>query len=186
MRQLNAKQRRQMMRWHFAHGESIAATCAQFGVSHATLYRWLARHAANPQKSLCGQSRRPHTTRAPAWSREEVVMLCDLTMAHPTWGRGRLTVALTAQTATPPSPATVGRMLAWIRTRCPICRGRGGRHDPGAHALVKDITHAGILMPLCLPPPDPEKTARRQAKAALRRDQAAIIREAQALTRPQR
>jgi len=134
MRQLNARQRRQMIDWHFAHGESIPATCAQFGVSRATLYRWLARHAAAPQQPLRTQSRRPHTTRGPAWSDEEVEMLLELMMGHPTWGRGRLTAALAAQIATPPSPATVGRMLAWIRAWLQNWYGRDGRHGAGARA----------------------------------------------------
>src|SRR5262249_54737586 len=138
MRQFTAQQRRHMLNWHVAHGASMPATCAQCGVSRATLYRWLARHAANPHKPLRAQSRRPHTTRGVAWAPEVVVRLCALTMAQPTWGRGRLTAALAAQTATPPLPATVGRMLAWIRTRCPMCGGRGGRHLPGGHEMVQD------------------------------------------------
>ena len=39
MPQPTTQQRRQMIRWHFAHGEDVNATCAQFGVSRATLYR---------------------------------------------------------------------------------------------------------------------------------------------------
>ena len=39
--QLTTRQRRQMIHWHVAHGANIPATCAQFGVSRATLYRWL-------------------------------------------------------------------------------------------------------------------------------------------------
>src|SRR5215831_11166581 len=148
MQQLNAQQRRHMLNWHVAHGASMPATCAQFGVSRATLYRWLARHAANPHKPLRAQSRQPHTRRGVAWAPEVVVRLCALTMAQPTWGRGRLTAALAAQTATPPLPATVGRMLAWIRTRCPMCGGRGGCHDPAWHALGKDFTQLGAPLPL--------------------------------------
>jgi transposase len=176
MQQLNARQRRQMMKWHQSHGANVPATCAQFGVSRATLYRWLARHAAYPGEPLRAQSRRPHTKRAPTWSRGEFTLLCDLTMAHPTWGRGRLTAALTAQTGTSRSPATVGRMLARMRRRCPICHGREGRHDQGQHVLDKAILQIGLEMPLVPPPPDPEKTARH-------RETAAIVREAQALIR---
>ena len=176
MKQLTARQRRHMVEWHWAHGASIPATCAQFGVSRATLYRWLAHHAADPQKPLRSQSRRLHIRRGPAWEREEVVKLCDLMIAHPTWGRGRLTVALAAPTTTSRSPATVGRMLARIRARCPICGGREGCHDRFAHALDRDLTHVGVSMPLRPAPPDPEKTA-------LRRDKAAAVREAQHLLR---
>jgi transposase len=176
MQQLNARQRRQMMKWHQSHGANVPATCAQFGVSRATLYRWLAHHAAHPGEPLRAQSRRPHTKRAPTWSREAFTRLCDLTMAHPTWGRGRLTAALAAQTASALSPATVGRMLARMRRRCPICYLREGRHDPLTHALDQDLTRLGVSMPLRPAPPDPEKTARH-------RETAAIVREAQALIR---
>ena len=105
--------------------------------------------------------------------------LCDLTIAHPTWGRGRLTAALAAQTATPRSPATVGRLLAWIRARCPICKERDGRHDDLAHVVDKDLAQLGGSRPLLPPPPDPEQRALRRAKAA-------IVREAQAITRQRR
>jgi transposase len=176
MQQLNAQQRRQMIKWHRTHGASVPATCAQFGVSRATLYRWLAHDAAYPGEPLRAQSRRPHTKRAPTWSRKAFTRLCNLAMAHPTWGRGRLTAALAAQTASALSPATVGRMLARMRRRCPICHLREGRHDPLLHALDQDLTRLGVSAPLAPPPPDPEKTARH-------RETAAIVREAQALIR---
>ena len=176
VKQLTARQRRHMVEWHRAHGASIPATCAQFGVSRATLYRWLAHHAADPQKPLRSQSRRPHTRRGSAWARAEVAKLCALMIDHPTWGRGRLTVALAAQTTTSRSPATVGRMLARIRVRCPICGGREGYHERGAHALDQDLTQGGVSMPLRPAPPDPEKTA-------LRREKAAAVREVQRLLR---
>jgi len=179
MPQMNTRQRRQVVQWCMAHGKDIAATGARFGVSRATLYRWLAHQAAYPGEPIRAQSRRPHTTRGPAWSREDFAMLCHLTMAHPTWGRGRLTAALAAQTGILRSPATVGRMLAWMRARCPICSARDGRHDPGVHALDETLVQAGVSKPLRPPPRDPEKRARR-------RDQAAILREAQALIRAPR
>src|SRR5262245_4328442 len=173
---MHTRQRRQVVKWYMAHDKNIAATCARFGVSRATLYRWLAHQAAYPREPIRAQPRRPHTTRGPAWSRAEFAMLCALTMAHPTWGRGRLTAALTAQTGTPHSPATVGRRLAWMRARCPICGERDGRHTPGLHVLDKDLVQAGVAKPLVPPPPDPEQRA-------LRREQAAIVRAARALVR---
>jgi hypothetical protein len=106
-------------------------------------------------------------------------MLCALTMAHPTWGRGRLTKVLNAKAVISRSPATVGRMLAKIRTRCPLCQEREGRHARGLHALDQDLTRLGLSLPRRPAPPDPEQTA-------LRREQAAIVREAQALTRRRR
>jgi transposase len=178
MRQLTTRERRQMIAWHVAHGENIPATCAQFHVSRATLYRWLARHAATPGEPLRAQSRRPHTTRASAWSSTEIERLCALTLAHPTWGRGRLAAALAAQAEPHHSAASVGRMLAWIRTKCPICRGRHSCHSDLQHVLHHVLTSRGLSKPLRAPGPDP-------AKKALRRAKAATVREAEALLRGQ-
>ena len=63
MPQPTTRQRRLWIAWHFAHGENVSATCAQFGIHRSTLYRWLARYANQPQKPLRARSRRPQTTR---------------------------------------------------------------------------------------------------------------------------
>ena len=179
MAQMHTRQRRQVVKWCVAHDKNIAATCARFGISRATLYRWLAHQAASPGEPLCAQSRRPHTTRGPAWSRAAFAKLCDLTMAHPPWGRGRLRAALVEQTGISRSPATVGRMLAEMRAQCPLCGERDGYHRLALHVQDKELVQAGVSLPLRPLPPDPEKTA-------LRREKAAIMREAQALVRGHR
>ena len=178
MPQMTARQRRQMIQRHLAQGESIRATCAQYGVSRATFYRWLARYTAHPQQPLRARSRRPQTLRRPAWSQEELLRLGELTVAHPRWGRGRLTAALAAQTDVLRSPATVGRMLATIRQQCPLCLERGGYHYRFVHATILDLRRVGLSLPPRLPLGDVVLE-----QDALRREQEAIIEEAQALLR---
>ena len=178
MQQRTARQRRQIVQRHLAHGASLAATCAQCGVSRATLARWLARTRAAPQTPFRTRSRRPQTPRRPAWSQEELLRLCELTVAQPRWGRGRLTAALAAQADVPRSPATVGRMLAQIRRQCPICLECEGCHSRLIHTAFQELRRWGMTLPAWLPRAEPLLE-----QDALRREQEAIIEEAQALLR---
>jgi len=174
MPQPTPRQRHQWMAWYFAHAQDVTATCHQFGMSRSTLYRWLARHAAQPQKPRRARARRPHSPRRPTWSLDELRLVCELLGQYPTWGRRRVADALFAQTGTLWSEATVGRMLARMKLRCPVCQGHAGRHDEGGYALTRDLDQLGVPGP-ALPrtrtatAPDPEV--------------AALIREATALTR---
>jgi hypothetical protein len=174
MPQPTPRQRRQWMAWYFAHAQDITATCQQFGMSRSTLYRWLARSAAQPQKPLRARARRPQIPRRPTWSLDELRLVCGLLGQYPTWGRRRVADALFALTGTLWSEATVGRMLARMQPRCPICQGLAGRHDVLAYALASDLPQLGVPGPT-LPrthsatAPDPEV--------------AALIREATALAR---
>ena len=164
--QPTARQRGQWIKWHVAHGQDISATCAQFGMHRSTLYRWLARHAHQPQKPLRARSRRPHTVRRPTWTPEELLLICELLAQHPTWGRGRVRMALIARTGLQRSVATVGRMLARIRPRCPVCKGRAGQHNVFASALARDLSQLGVAGPAW---PQP-RTATDPEFAALFRD----------------
>ena len=178
MPQRTARQRRQIVQRHVAHGASLAATCAQCGVSRATLARWLARYTADPKRPLRARSRRPQTPRRPAWSPEELMRLCELTVAQPRWGRGRLTVALAAQMQVARSPATVGRMLAQIRAQCPLCLEKEGYHYRFLHTALQELRRLGLTLP-----PRPPRATLGVERDELRREQAAILAEAQALLR---
>ena len=174
MPQPTPRQRRQWMAWYFAHGQDITATCHQFGMSRSTLYRWLARSAAQPQQPRRARARRPPIPRRPTWSLDELRLVCVLLGQYPTWGRRRVADALFAQTGTLWSEATVGRMLARMKPRCPICGEHAGRHNVLAPARARDLDQLGVPRP-ALPrthtaiTPDPEV--------------AALIREATALAR---
>ncbi len=148
MVQPTPRQRRQWIQWYFANGQGVRATCMQFGIHRSTLYRWLARYTNQPQKPLRARSRRPHTRRRPTWSPEELLLICEILGQHPTWGRGQVRVALVARTGIKRSAATVGRMLARIRPRCPVCKGRTGRHDATVYLLFSDLSQMGMPGPV--------------------------------------
>jgi hypothetical protein len=174
MPQPTPRQRQQWIAWYFAHEQDITATCRQFDISRSTLYRWLARYTAQPQKRIRARARRSQTTRRPAWSLDALQIVCGLLGQYPSWGRRRLADALFALTGTLWSEATVGRMLARMKPRCPICGEHAGRHNVLAPALARDLDQLGVPRP-ALPrthtaiTPDPEV--------------AALIREATALAR---
>ena len=178
MPQRTARQRRQIVQRHVAHGASLAATCAQCGISRATLARWLARYTADPKRPLRARSRRPQTPRRPAWSPDELMRLCELTVDHPRWGRGRLTLALAAQTEVTRSPATVGRMLALLRAQCPLCLEREGYHYRFLHTALQELRRQGLTLPA-----RPPRATLGVERAALRREQEAILEEARDLLR---
>ena len=166
----NARQRRQWITWYFAHGQDVTATCRQFGISRPTFYRWLARYTAAPTKPL--HARRLHTRRQPTWSTYELRILCEFLGRYPTLGRGRLTQAINRVAQAHWSPATVGRMLRQMQPRCPICRGRNGRHihvNPFLRQDLYQLTIGALLPPGLRPPPDPEVDfVIREAEAAVR------------------
>jgi transposase len=123
-------ERRAWMAYYEAMGANVAQTCRHYGISRATFYKWRARYdPAQPQKPLRSRSRRPRSHRKATWTREDLKALSTVCVLHPTWGRRRLHALLrTYNRALPISERTVGRMLQRIKTRCPVCRGRHGRH----------------------------------------------------------
>jgi transposase len=128
-----------------ANGHNAAAVCRKFGISRTTFYRWLPRYQAGGP--LRERSRRPHRTRAQQWPEAMILALIELTMSHSEWGRDRLHSALSNEYAC--SPATVGRMLAAIRYRCPVCRERNG-HDVIDHLWRRDLTALHLAPPVRL------------------------------------
>src|SRR5437870_692026 len=107
-RQFTAKERSQCLRWHVTHGEDVTATCARFGISRATLYRWLAQNLADPQKSLGAQPGRSKHTQPPPWTLGDLCLLSDLAMDHPQATHRQFYRMLTVQTGVQFSEATVG------------------------------------------------------------------------------
>ena len=128
MPQPTSQQRRRCIRWYFAHSKDVPATCAQFGISRATLYRWLAQYAAAPEKPLRAQSRRPHRTRQPTWTLGDLCLLSDLVLDHPQATRRQLQRRFAALTGVHCSETTVGRMLRVIAQRCPRCARKHHQH----------------------------------------------------------
>ncbi len=145
--------RRAWLEHYETHERNVAATARHFGISRSTLYRWIARYdPASPRKSLRPRSRRPGRVRTPSWKIEDVLLVAELTLKRPRWGRGRIWAALVAN-GRRYSPATVGRILGAVRARCPICKGRGGAHNEVDHLLRNDMEAAGFRWPVTVPKP---------------------------------
>ncbi len=87
----------------------IAALCRQFGISHKTGDKWLARAATG--EGLVDRSRRPQTapSQTPAVVEQRVV---DLRTQHPAWGGRKLHHRLVAEgLEAVPAPSTITGIL---------------------------------------------------------------------------
>jgi transposase len=56
----------------YGETEDVKLVCQTFGISRATLYRWLKGFDPKDLTSLKEQTRRPRRVRKPLWSRELV------------------------------------------------------------------------------------------------------------------
>ena len=56
----------------------VKLVCQTFGISRATMYRWLQRFGPRDLTSLREESRRPQRVRRPLWSRELVRAIKEL------------------------------------------------------------------------------------------------------------
>ena len=135
-----SKERRGWIAWHYANGQNISRTCREFGIARATLYKWLDRYDPDrPSKPLLARSRRPHKTKQKTWGRFELDVVSFLDME--TGGRlgaVRMTQALARKGLTDYSRATVGRILAAINEKCPICDRKGRNHVEWFHRQRAD------------------------------------------------
>jgi transposase len=106
-------------------GTTITNTARRFGVSRATLHRWLKAFDPNhPIASLRPQRRGPE---APRWGDDIVLQVMELIGDHPDWwGRRRVARALSERGVTL-SEATVGRILVVARERIAVERQREAR-----------------------------------------------------------
>lgn len=90
--------------------------CQTFGISRATLYRWLKRFDPKDLISLREQSRRPRRVRRPIWSRQLVRAVKELREEYPRWGKDKLVVLVRGQ-GHEVSTSTVGRILRCLKQR---------------------------------------------------------------------
>ncbi len=100
------------------YGETgdVKLACQTFGISRATLYRWLKRFDSKDLASLKEESRRPRRVRRPLWSRELVGAVKELREEYPRWGKDKLVVLVRDQ-GHEVSTSTVGRILRKLRQR---------------------------------------------------------------------
>ena len=90
--------------------------CDTFGMSRATLYRWLQRFNPSDLTSLREGSRRPRRVRRPVWSYELVMAVKEVREQYPRWGKDKLVVLLREQ-GYMTSASTVGRVLRYLKRR---------------------------------------------------------------------
>ena len=127
---------RAWLNYYEANGRNASATARHFGIPRSTFTRWLGRYEPDhPVRSLKPESRRPHRTKQPTYSLAELAALSEIARRNPRWGAGRLQAAMAAHGLLR-SRATVGRMLAAINRRCPVCSLRGGRHSAMMHEVM--------------------------------------------------
>ena len=94
----------------------VATAVGVFGVSRATVYRWLKRYEPQRLVSLEDRSRRPRTVRKATWTAAQAEAVLALRTRHPRMGKTKLAVLLRTQ-GTPLSASMVGRILASLRRR---------------------------------------------------------------------
>jgi putative transposase len=96
--------------------EDVKLVCQTFGISRATLYRWLRRFDPKDLSSLRELSRRPRRVRKPLWSRELVAAVKALRGEYSRWGKDKLVVLL-RERGHESSTSTVGRILRHLKQR---------------------------------------------------------------------
>lgn len=94
----------------------VAIVCETFGISRATLYRWIKGFDPKDVSSLKEKSRRPHRVRNPQWSWKLVKAVREVRAQYPRWGKDKLAILLTRQ-GWHTSVSTVGRILTDLKKR---------------------------------------------------------------------
>lgn len=97
--------------------------CETFGISRATLYRWVTRFDPKDLSSLKERSRRPRRLRKPMWSHPLIMAVKALRRQYPRWGKEKLQALLGAQ-GWDVSVSTVGRILKYLKARGDIVEPR--------------------------------------------------------------
>ena len=109
-----AQQRRRVLEWHAAHGQSVSVTCRRFGISRPTFYRWQARYDPRRPQSLENRSCRPRRVRQPSWQPAHLAAVGALRSQYPRWGKDKLVVLL-RRAGVQLSVSMVGRILALLK-----------------------------------------------------------------------
>jgi len=67
----------------------VSLVCKTYGISRATLYRWLRRYDPKDLRSLRNKSTRPKRLRKPMWTYELTLQVRNLRRQYPTGGAKR-------------------------------------------------------------------------------------------------
>ncbi len=137
MGQYKSADRRAWVKYYEENG-NVVATCANFGISRATFYKWLSRYdPTKPSKPLVSKSRMPHTPPKPKWQEQDLRILAQLAFhAGSHVGATKLAEQL-RKVGIDLSRSTVGRMLHRIRKGCPLCPGMKD-HNYYQHLYPRD------------------------------------------------
>jgi|WetSurMetagenome_2_1015567.scaffolds.fasta_scaffold302828_1 putative transposase len=108
----------------FQHTKDASLVGETFGISRATLYRWVKQCDTRDPSSLKEKSRRPRRVRKPEWSKELVQAVRDLREQYPRWGKDKLAVLL-ARTGWHASVSTVGRIMTSLKKRGQLAEPKG-------------------------------------------------------------
>lgn len=90
--------------------------CRAFGISRATLYRWISRFNPEDLNSLKDRSRRPKNIRKPLWSLALIKAVKSFRMKYPRWGKEKLVILLRRE-GFETSASTVARILTDLKRR---------------------------------------------------------------------
>jgi len=110
--------------------KDVSLVCRTYGISRATLYRWLRRYDPKDLNSLRNKSRRPKRLRKPMWTYDFILKVKELREQYPRWGKEKLCVLL-QERGIESSASTVGRIIGYLKRRGelvePVRRSKAGR-----------------------------------------------------------
>jgi len=96
--------------------KDVSLVCRTYGISRATLYRWIRRYDPNDLNSLRNKSRRPRHLRKPMWTYDFIQKVKELRGQYPRWGKEKLCVIL-QERGIESSASTVGRIIGYLKRR---------------------------------------------------------------------
>ena len=80
--------------WHNAHGKNISLCARHFGISRATLHRWLLRLNQHGILGLNEQSRKPKKVRVPTIPSYALMRTVELKKQYPAWSKYKIKTLL--------------------------------------------------------------------------------------------
>lgn len=108
----------------------VSLVCKAYGISRATLYRWLKRYDPKNLNSLRNKSRRPKRLRKPMWTYDLIQKVKELREQYPRWGKEKQCILL-SERGFESSASTVGRIIGYLKSRGelvePQTRSKAGR-----------------------------------------------------------
>jgi len=126
----------------------VFLVCKTYGISRATLYRWLKRYDPKDLNTLRNKSRRPKRLRKPMWTYELIRKVKELREQYPRWGKEKQCILLRGR-GFESSASTVGRIIGYLKRRGelagPVRRSKAGRRRARRpYAIRKPVDWAAL------------------------------------------